>query len=127
MSKAYSRRLSRLIHEFHELVDRNKYTIVCFLSSIFTYGSVVEPTYTRITTAIPTEMLSIVIINLNESPAISSLADVKEEMLLVFMNGKEIARHPGIAPDQLEYVVSKTLCGLGETKQGFTQGICSRN
>jgi hypothetical protein len=72
-------------------------------------------------------MLSVVNINMNESPAISLVADVQEEMLLVFMNGREIARHPGIAPDQLEYVVSKTLCGLGEAKEGFMQVTCSQN
>lgn len=78
-----------------------------------------EATYAHITTAIPTEMLSIVTINLNENPAIYLVTDVKEEMMLVFMNEKEIARYPSVAPDQLEYVVSKTLCGLGDAKEGF--------
>ncbi|KAJ6073011.1 hypothetical protein N7467_011096 [Penicillium canescens] len=116
----------KTIDEFHELVECKKYTILCFIGSNVASGSVVEATYTHITTAIPTEMLSIVTINLNENPAISLVADVKEEMMLVFMNGREIARHPGIAPDQLEYVVSKTLCGLGEAKEGFAQAICSK-
>jgi hypothetical protein len=75
------------------LVDRNKYTIVCSISSKMISGSVVEQTYTRTTTAILAEMLSIVIIDLNDSHAISLLADVEGEMLLVFMNGRKIARH----------------------------------
>lgn len=57
---------------------------------------------------------------MNESSAIPLDANVKEEMLLVFMHGEEIARHHGISLDQLEYVVSKTLCGLEEANEGFT-------
>jgi hypothetical protein len=63
---------------------------------------------------------------MNKSPDISLTADVKEEMILVFMNRREIVRHPSIAPNQLEYVVSKILCGLVEANEGFTQVIRSK-
>jgi hypothetical protein len=114
------------IDEYHDLIVCKRYIILCFISSDFTSGSIGEETYARITTAIPPERLSIVNVNLDESPDISLFAEVKEEMMLVFEKGKEIARHLGIAPDELEYVVSRTLCGLGASEQGFTQAICSK-
>ena len=64
---------------------------------------------------------------MDKSPAIALEVDVKEEMLLVLLNGKEIARHPGIAPDQLENVASKNLCGLEEANEGFAQIVCLQN
>lgn len=47
-------------------------------------------------------------------------------MLLVFMNGREIARHPGIASDHLEYVFRNFVLTGREIKEGFTQVDCSR-
>lgn len=67
-----------------------------------------------------TEVLSIIKANIKESSAFSLDVNVKETMLLVFMNGKEIARHPVIAPEKLDYVVSKILYELEEVNEGFS-------
>lgn len=39
-------------------------------------------------------------------------AKIKDAAIIVFNDGEEIGREPGASLGQLEYLVSKALCGL---------------
>lgn len=114
----------RRVGEFQNLVEPKKYTILRFFNPDVGLQSAAKATYSHITTAVPADLLCVVGININRSPAICSNANVTEEMILVFKNGKEIERHLGTKPDQLEYIISKTLCGLGEAGEDFSEIAC---
>lgn len=45
-------------------------------------------------------------------PQISHDVNVCEPALVIFKDGQEIIRYPGGHIDQIEYVVSRILCGL---------------
>lgn len=104
----------RRVGDFQNLVERKRYTILRFFNPDVELRSAAKAIYSHITTAVPADLLCVVNININGCPAICLDANVTEEMMLVFKNGKEIGRHLGSKPDQLEYIISKTLCGLGE-------------
>ena len=56
--------------------------------------------------------LDIFSVNLEECPEISRAASVYEPALVVFKDGREVTRYAGAHIDQIEYVVSRVLCGL---------------
>lgn len=51
-------------------------------------------------------------VNLKRYPEISQTANVHAPMLVIFKDGQEVTRYPGGHIDQIEYVVSRVLCGL---------------
>lgn len=106
------------------MVERKIYTILRFFNPDDGLQSAAKAAYSHITTAVLADLLCVVGININRCPAICLNASVTEEMIVVFKNGKEIERCIGTEPDQLEYIVSKSLCGLGEAGEDFSEIAC---
>ena len=51
-------------------------------------------------------------VDVEEYPEICQAANVNAPVLVVFKNGQEVIRYPGGNVEQIEYVVSRILCGL---------------
>jgi hypothetical protein len=92
---------------FHDCVTLNKHTFVCFTSS----GK--PSLYSKVSTDIlRDEGIRIYIVNMSTCSEICEEVHTINETIIVFNYGKEVGRVFGASSDQLEYLVSKILCGL---------------
>lgn len=59
-----------------------------------------------------TGIFTVLSVDMRINPEISRVANIEAPMLVVFKDGQELTRYHGGTPDQMEYVVSRVLCGL---------------
>ncbi|KAJ5565515.1 hypothetical protein N7513_001757 [Penicillium frequentans] len=93
-------------------IMQNKHVFVCFIESNPPLEKDVQTAYKNIISTLSNECLQILIIEDKGHIDICDEMKVETPTTLIFEEGKEIARYTGASPDQLEYLVSKNLCGM---------------
>lgn len=93
-------------------ITQNKHVFVYFIESNPPLEKDVQEAYKNIISTLPNECLHILIVETQGRMDICDEMNVETPTTLIFEEGNEIARCTGASSDQLEYLVSKSLCGM---------------
>ena len=102
--------IEKRIEDFREIIEWPKFTFFHFVQKR-TPNNILE-TSDDITSTRYIKDLTPFLVDLESHPDISKEAEVETDSLVIFKNGKELARYLSVTSDQMDYLMSLALSGL---------------
>lgn len=100
------------LETYNNIIQRSEFSIFIFKILKSSSLSTVEQACNKFTSSITGDTVSFHIVDIGESERISLAARVEEPTVVLYSRGRELVRLYGGFPEQIEYLVSRALCGL---------------